>query len=259
MLIALALAAAFAYFLRRPLREHAWAFYGMACVIDVLMVADAIARVSPVIARVLFPYLEQSLFAFGLLTIVMLVGVLPEGNLKRSLRPIRGELSIVAALLIAGHVIHYANPMLTRMFFGGLGASGGTFWGTVLSMALIVLLVVLTVTSFKAIRSAMKPATWKRVQMLAYPFYLLVFCHVFAMLFPSAMSGGEKATVNVALYAIVLVVYAVARFARAKKDRYCPDSCANSSRRLPAVGMVTRPAATRPDTASIPTRCRPRT
>lgn len=42
-------------------------------------------------------------------------------------------------------------------------------------------------------------------------------------------------------------------------DRYCPDSCANSSRRLPAVGMVTRPAATRPDTASIPTRCRPRT
>lgn len=41
--------------------------------------------------------------------------------------------------------------------------------------------------------------------------------------------------------------------------RYCPDSCANSSRRLPAVGMVTRPAATRPDTASIPTRCRPRT
>ena len=40
---------------------------------------------------------------------------------------------------------------------------------------------------------------------------------------------------------------------------YCPDSCANSSRRLPAVGMVTRPAATRPDTASIPTRCRPRT
>lgn len=25
--------------------------------------------------------------------------------------------------------------------------------------------------------------------------------------------------------------------------RYCPDSCANSSRRLPAVGMITRPAA----------------
>ena len=44
-----------------------------------------------------------------------------------------------------------------------------------------------------------------------------------------------------------------------KNLRYCPDSCANSSRRLPAVGMVTRPAATRPDTASIPTRCRPRT
>ena len=43
------------------------------------------------------------------------------------------------------------------------------------------------------------------------------------------------------------------------KVGYCPDSCANSSRRLPAVGMVTRPAATCPDTASIPTRCRPRT
>lgn len=219
LLIALALAAAFAYFLRWPLREHAWAFYGMACVVDVLMVTDAIARVSPVIARVLFPYLEQSLFAFGLLTIVMLVGVLPEGNLKRSLRPIRGELSIVAALLITGHVIHYANPMLTRALFDGMDASVMAFWGTVLSMVLIVLLTILTATSFKAIRSAMKPATWKRVQMLAYPFYLLVFCHIFAMLLPSALGGGEKAMVTVTLYAVVLAIYAVARFARAKKDK----------------------------------------
>ena len=26
-------------------------------------------------------------------------------------------------------------------------------------------------------------------------------------------------------------------------ERYCPDSCANSSRRLPAIGMITLPAA----------------
>ncbi|WP_394335910.1 hypothetical protein [Adlercreutzia equolifaciens] len=51
----------------------------------------------------------------------------------------------------------------------------------------------------------------------------------------------------------------VVKWAHNLHHGYCPDSCANSSRRLPAVGMVTRPAATRPDTASIPTRCRPRT
>lgn len=223
LLVACILAGGFSYFLRKPIRRHPGVFYLVALAVDVLIMTDAIADLSPAAARMLFPYLQQSLFAFGILSVVMMVGVLPEGNLKRALRPIRGELSIIASILIAGHVVHYANPMLTRVFFEGMDATTGTFWGTVLSLVLIALLVVLTVTSFKIVRNAMSPATWKRVQMLAYVFYGLVFCHVFAMLLPSAMSGGNKAVVNVVLYAVVLLTYVVGRLGRAHRDRRSGD------------------------------------
>ncbi|MEC4175106.1 hypothetical protein VIN30_01410 [Adlercreutzia sp. R7] len=223
LIVACILAGGFSYFLRKPIRKHPGVFYLVALAVDALMMTNAIAGFSPVAARMLFPYLQQSLFAFGILSVVMMVGVLPEGSLKRSLRPIRGELSIIASILIAGHVVHYANPMLTRVFFGGMDATAGTFWGTVLSLVLIALLVVLTVTSFKVVRNAMASVTWKRVQMLAYVFYGLVFCHVFAMLLPSAMGGGAKAVVNVVLYVAILLVYVVGRLGRAYRDRHAEN------------------------------------
>lgn len=226
LIISLILSMVFAYGLRKPLRLHPWAFYVAALVVDALMISNAIAAVSPVVSRMLFPYLQQSVFAFGLLTVVMAVGALPEGNLKRALRPVRGELSIVASILIAGHVVHYANPMLTRVFFGNMPTTTAAFWGTVLSLVLVVLLVMLAVTSFRAVRNAMSPTAWKRVQVFAYPFYLLVFCHIFAMLLPSAMSGGAKAMVNVGLYAIILLAYVVGRLVRASADRHVEDDSA---------------------------------
>lgn len=219
LVISLFIAGALSYALRGPIRRMPLLFYGIALAVAVIMATNAIAAVSPIAARVLFPYLQQGVLAFAFLSVVMFVGVLPEGRIQRALRPIRGELSIIASIFIAGHVAHYANPMLTRVFSSGLGSTPGTFVGTLLSVLLVILLVVLTVTSFKVVRTAMRPSTWKRVQLLAYPFYLLIFCHVFAMLLPSAVASGTKAFVSVVLYALIAVIYVAARLYRAYANR----------------------------------------
>ena len=65
----------------------------------------------------------------------------------------------------------------------------------------------------------MSQGTRKRVQMLSYPFYGLVFAHVLLMLLPSAMSGSAAGIENIAAYSAVFVAYAIARLCRARADR----------------------------------------
>ena len=84
---------------------------------------------------------------------------------------------------------------------------------------LLALLLVLGVTSFNAVKKRMRTETWKRVQKLAYPFFLLVYVHLLLMLAPSALHGGIAATTSVAVYSVVFAAYVVVRLVRAAKDR----------------------------------------
>lgn len=222
LVIALVVAIGFAVLLREPIRKFPIAFYVLAVAVDAVFLTQAISSISVVVGRALFPFIQQGLFAFGLLSVVMYIGVLPEGSrLKRHLRPVRGELSIIASILIVGHVLNYFQPIFIRAF-AGAGVKAGVFAGVLLSVALVVLLAILMVTSFRHVRNAMDAALWKRVQLLAYPFYLMVFCHIMAMLLPSAMNGAGRASAAVMLYAVLGIGYVALRLWRARRDRKVP-------------------------------------
>ncbi len=236
LIVALILSALFSYFCSRFIRKAPWAFYAGALVIDALVISNVFAGSFAAASRALFPYFQQGVLGFALLVVVMFVGALPDGKIARTLRPVRGELSIIACILIAGHVVHYANPMLFRVLSGSLGATAATFWGTVLSLVLVALFVVLTVTSFRFVRNAMSPKAWKRVQLLAYPFFILTFLHIFIMLAPSALYAGGKALVNIVVYAAILVAYAVARLYRAYVAR--ADAAAGAASDASAAGAA---------------------
>ena len=82
----------------------------------------------------------------------------------------------------------------------------------------------LGVTSFNVVKKRMKKETWKRVQLLAYPFWGLVYVHLLLMLVPSALRGGAPAQMAVAVYSVVFVGYAVLRIRRAAVDRRKEES-----------------------------------
>lgn len=219
LIIALASAVAFALLLREPIRKFPVVFYVLAIAVDIVFLTQAISSFSAVAGRALFPFMQQGLFAFGLLSVVMFIGVLPEGSRpKRYLRPVRGELSIIASILIVGHVLNYFQPIFMRAFMGA-GVKTSVFAGVALSVVLVVLLAVLTITSFRHVRNVMDAAMWKRVQLLAYPFYVLVFCHIMAMLMPAALNGAGRAVVVVVLYVVLLIAYAGLRLWRVSRDR----------------------------------------
>ena len=93
----------------------------------------------------------------------------------------------------------------------------------------------LGVTSFNVVKKRMKKETWKRVQLLAYPFWGLVYVHLLLMLVPSALRGGAPAQMAVAVYSVVFVGYALCRVGRALVDRSAEDAVSASNDPTPAI------------------------
>lgn len=156
--------------------------------------------------------MQRCALAFLLFSIVMFVGVLGEKNpLRTHLMPIRRQLSILACIFAVGHIAFYAAsyvPRLTSAFTGNLAFSLG------LAALITALMAVLWVTSAQRVKHAMKAASWKRVQRLAYPFYVLTYVHLALLLMPSALAGNDVAVLSIAVYSIVMGAYVVCASAK---------------------------------------------
>lgn len=207
----------FTALLRKPLQRHPGIFYALAIVLDVLLVAGPSWSIPVALWRFALLFHSRCLFAFGLFAVVMFIGVLKEGSpLKQALLPVRAELSIFAALLALGHVLGFAALYLGRLL---TQAAPYTVLVVGVAAALVVLLVPLTVTSFKAVKRRMGAATWKRLQRFAYLFWTLVFAHVLVVLGPFAALGAPGALESIAVYAVLFAMYAILRVYRALADR----------------------------------------
>ena len=148
------------------------------------------------------------------------------------IRPIRRQLSILACIFAVGHIAFYAAsyvPRLTSAFTGNLAFSLG------LAALITALMAVLWVTSFSEVKHAMKAASWKRVQRLAYPFYVLTYVHLALLLMPSALAGNDVAVLSIAVYSIVMGAYVVLRLRKALADRRTEATVATPDLDLEAV------------------------
>ena len=217
--IILVLTIAGCFVLKKPLKKYSWAFYIVALALDVLFITGACYALPKPVWSVLYLLVQKCTLPLALFTVVMFIGVFPkDSKVRQALQPIRGELSVLAWLLCLAHVTVYLMSYAPRVLSGGL-ISTSVIVSLVLALVILVLLVVLGVTSFKTVKRAMNTAAWKKVQLLAYPFWLLVYVHLMLMLAPSALGGGQAAITSVIVYTIVFGAYAVLRpyaFLRAK-------------------------------------------
>ncbi len=208
----------FAFACKRPIKACPMAFYALAVVLDVLFVVGSFMGLPAMLYDVLFLLLHKCTLATALFAVVMYIGVFArDGRVAQYFRPIRAELSIMAWLLSLGHMAIYLSSYASTLALGLPQTNVAV--ALVVALALFVLLVVLGVTSFNVVKKGMKKETWKRVQLLAYPFWGLVYVHLLLMLLPSALRGGAAAQVSVIVYSVVFLGYAVLRVARALRDR----------------------------------------
>ncbi len=205
--------------LREPIRRVPIVFY----LLSLLIVAAGVYLIfnpnpSPIL-REFATIIQKGYVAFSLFALVMFIGTLSRSAKNgRKLIAIRSELSIMASILICGHFIPYlANYFLMLLFFSSLKL--GVMFSLILSFALMLLLIPLAVTSIKAVRNAMKPETWKRLQKFSYLFFALVYFHLLGYLLVPMREGSSDAIISVLVYTLIFGAYLVLRVRREFAER----------------------------------------
>lgn len=112
--------------------------------------------------------------------IVMFVGALPHTPFVKKMLGIRSELSVLAGIIVMGHVtriisfpFYFANQQF-RAIWGDFAVWFMLIAAVIVGIPLTVFFVVPWITSFKCIRNRMAHTTWKKVQKLAYPFMIFM-------------------------------------------------------------------------------------
>jgi len=105
-----------------------------------------------------FHYIIQGLFGYGAFLLVMMVGVLPnKWTLSRKIKKYRGELSIIGFILIAPHAFLRIFGLVSVIDIFGIAA--------------FVLMIPLTLISFKIVKKEIDPKDWLRILKGAYLVY----------------------------------------------------------------------------------------
>lgn len=219
ILVSAVVALVIAFPLGTALKRFPWVFYAVALVLTLGYVALRELFPRNDLVQAAMPLFQKGYLSVWLLAIVMWTGVLDEGTaMRKRLQPIRGELSILSFIFILAHLVIYLDVYLPR--FGSLfGTRSNVGVSLVFAMVLAVLFLVLTVTSLHAVRNRMSAHGWKRLQRFSYVMVVLVFVHVVFVLGRSAFSGDFNAsTLSIIVYGAVIVVYAVLRVLKWRRD-----------------------------------------
>ncbi|SCY39901.1 FMN-binding protein [Butyrivibrio sp. INlla14] len=156
--------------------------------------------------KAVLSYISGGAMVGALFTLVMFAGAFVQGStLAKKSMPVRAQLSILGGILAIGHGIALGQSFIKRLNFTV---------EFVISLLLLLVMVPLFVTSFTVIRKKMNPKSWKKLQRLAYLFYLLTFIHILAFEMPKALRGVKGYALNVFAYFVVFVSYLFCRIFR---------------------------------------------
>lgn len=216
--IALILAAIFAFVCKKALKKHATVFYLAAALISVIVAITDFKGAPGFVRDYVVGLFSRGAFATALWCVVMWIGALPNGTAAiKALMPIRGELSIFAAILTLGHNIGFGRTYFVRMFTNPASLSKTQLAAGTLSILMLVIMIPLTVLSFPKVRRKLDAKLWKRIQRAAYMFYAMIYAHVMILFVMPARNGRTAYKISVAVYSLVFIGYAAARIMKAIK------------------------------------------
>lgn len=212
LIIALVIASLFVYFLKDKLKQYPNIFYIGAAAVTIVIFSLRTVAMPQFVRQNIVGIFAKGTIGTAFFIIVMITGALPRGSkLIGPLMRIRGELSIMAAILVLSHNLTYGMTYFKMLFSAPAALPAVQRCAAVLSLILIVLMIGLTVISFPAVRKKMNPKKWKQIQRSAYVFYGLLYVHIMLINIPYARMGLHMYAVNVLVYSIVFAGYAAMR------------------------------------------------
>ena len=216
LVISLIIVSLFIYFLKDSLKKHAGIYYVGAAVISIAVFLIGFLPMPLFVKNNILGIFAKGSLGTAMFVAVMYAGALPKGSkLIAPLMKIRGELSITAAILVLCHNFTYGMTYFKMLFIKPAALSATQLTAAIISIILITIMLVLTVTSFQAVRKKMKAKKWKQLQRTAYVFYGLMYVHIMLINIPYARLGLGTYIANVVIYSIVFLGYAAMRIAKA--------------------------------------------
>lgn len=151
---------------------------------------------------------SRGIFATASFMIVMFLGTITKHNdFSKKLMAIRGEMSIMASLLVFSHNIIFGLRYFPILFTNPSSMPQRQLIASIITIFLLLMLIPLFVTSFKTVRRKMKAKSWKNLQKMAYPFFIGIYVHVMVLY----SSNWKENMVGVIIYTLIYLAYIVLR------------------------------------------------
>lgn len=151
---------------------------------------------------------SRGIFATASFMIVMFLGTITKYNdFSKKLMAIRGEMSIMASLLVFSHNIIFGLRYFPILFTNPSSMPQRQLIASIITIFLLLMLIPLFVTSFKTIRRKMKAKSWKNLQKMAYPFFIGIYVHVMVLY----SSNWKENMVGVVIYTLIYLAYIILR------------------------------------------------
>ena len=218
LLISLAAVALFSYAASNLIKKYALLFYALAIVLNILYIFIRFFAEYNQLLHTVFLVVQKGQIAYAFFAVVMFIGVLGESKLRSKLIAIRAELSLLGCLFALGHAGGYLTSFFMTIFRDSVTIPLLTSVSMMLSLASFALMLILGVTTLSFVRTKMKSGTWKSIQRLAYPFFVLIHLHLMVLLVPALRPESTEILVSVVVYFAVFVLYIALRSKKAIND-----------------------------------------
>ena len=151
---------------------------------------------------------SRGIFATATFMIVMFLGTVTKHNdFSKKLMAIRGEISIIASILVFSHNIIFGLHYFPILFTNPSSMPTRQLIASIITIFLLLMLIPLFVTSFKTVRRKMKAKSWKNLQKMAYPFFIGIYVHVMVLY----SSNWKENIVGVFIYTLIYLAYIILR------------------------------------------------
>lgn len=212
-------------FFKKGLKKHANKVYCVAALVGVgltLSFALYLNTMQGILHKdyILLGPLFSGAITSALFVIVMYVGAFTKPNkFTKKFGVLRTELSILACIFTYVHNIAMllyikGSSQVVGLEFGIEYAFGAITFGL-----MTILMFPLFITSFTCFKKKLGGKKWKKLQRLAYPFYLLMFVQILLINIPAMLKGSVLNGINVIVYSIVFIMYFILKIKKVVNKR----------------------------------------
>ncbi|WP_276876057.1 hypothetical protein [Anaerococcus hydrogenalis] len=151
---------------------------------------------------------SRGIFATATFMIVMFLGTVTKHNdFSKKLMAIRGEISIIASILVFSHNIIFGLHYFPILFTNPSSMPTRQLIASIITIFLLLMLIPLFVTSFKTVRRKMKAKSWKNLQKMAYPFFMGIYVHIMVLY----SANWKENMIGIIIYTTIYLLYIVLR------------------------------------------------